>query len=224
MTFAPNPPHRRVGAVFANLRRLALYIILTLLVIGIFAFRGVGRWLVRPDALAHADAMVILSGGLPYRAEEAANLYRTGYAQEVWITRPQSAAELLHSMDIHYFGEEDYDRQILLRSGIPDQSIQILPGTIIDTQQELTETIDQMRREGKASVLIVTSPEHTRRVRALWKVLANKNLKAIVCASPQAPFDADHWWRDTRDAYSVLRELMGLTNVWLRLPVRPAKG
>jgi uncharacterized SAM-binding protein YcdF (DUF218 family) len=202
-------------------RRLVLYIILTLLVTGIAVFRGIGRWLVRPDALAHADAMVILSGGMPYRAEQAANLYRSGYAREVWITRPQSAAELLQAMDIHYYGEEDYDRQILLHSGVPDQSIQILPGAILDTEQELTETVQQMRREGKSSVLIVTSPEHTRRVRALWKLLADKNMKAIVCASPQDPFDANHWWRHTSDAYGVMRELMGLTNAWLRLPVRP---
>src|SRR4029077_15185564 len=137
MTFAPNPPHRRMGSFLASpTRRLVLYIILTLLVTGIAVFRGIGRWLVRPDALAHADAMVILSGGMPYRAEQAANLYRSGYAREVWITRPQSAAELLQAMDIHYYGEEDYDRQILLHSGVPDQSIQILPGAILDTEQE----------------------------------------------------------------------------------------
>ncbi len=34
-------------------------------------------------------------------------------------------------------------------------------------------------------------------------------------------FDADHWWRNTRDAFSVVRELMGLLNVWTGLRVHP---
>jgi len=44
---------------------------------------------------------------------------------------------------------------------------------------------------------------------------------AEVRAAFQDPFHADHWWRDTSDTFSVVREFMGLLNVWLGLPVRP---
>jgi hypothetical protein len=67
----------------------------------------------------------------------------------------------------------------------------------------------------------VTSPQHTRRVKALWNRLADKNLTAIVRAAPDDPFDAEHWWRNTRDALFVVREVLGLMNVWAGLPVRP---
>jgi len=222
MTFAPNPPHRSRRFVFAGYRRGFLLFLIALLVFaGVLVFRGLGRWLVRPDAPAHAGAIVILSGGMPYRAEQAAVIYRAGDAPEVWITRPRSAGEELQEMGIHYVGEEDYNRQILLHAGVPDQAIQVLPDGIFDTADELTEVARQLRRENKSSVLIVTSPEHTRRVRTLWHLLAEKNEAAIVCESPQDPFDADHWWRNTRDAYSVVRELLGLTDAWLRLPVHP---
>jgi uncharacterized SAM-binding protein YcdF (DUF218 family) len=220
MTFAPNPPQRRSHVVFAGSRRgLLLLLVAMLLFIGVESFRGLGRWLVRPDVPAHAGAIVILSGGMPYRAEQAAVIYHAGDAPEVWITRPRSAAERLQEMGIHYVGEEDYNRQILLHAGVPDQAIQVLPDGIFDTADELTETARQLRRENKSSVLIVTSAEHTRRVRTLWHLLADKNEVGIVCESPQDPFDADHWWRNTRDAYSVVRELLGLTDAWLRLPV-----
>lgn len=222
MTFAPNAPSQRSAARLLGWRlRLALLICLVIIFGAIAAFRGAGRWLVRPDSLAHADAIVILSGGMPYRAEEAADVYRMGYAPEVWVTHPQSPADVLQAMGIRFYGEEDYDREILLHSGVPDTSIHILPGTIVDTEQELTGVARQLQQEGKSRVIIVTSPEHTRRVRALWRVLADKKLTAVVCAAPQDPFDADHWWRNTRDSFAVVREFMGLINAWLRLPVRP---
>jgi hypothetical protein len=58
-------------------------------------------------------------------------------------------------------------------------------------------------------------------VRALWKKLAGEHLKAVVRAAREDPFDADHWWRNTRDALSVVREILGLMNVWAGLPIRP---
>jgi uncharacterized SAM-binding protein YcdF (DUF218 family) len=223
MTFAPHPPSRPVGLRTAHPRRqILLLVLLAIFLFGIAAFRGAGRWLVRPDALARADVIVILSGSMPYRAQQAASVYRSGYAPEIWITRPESPASTLQQMGIEYVGDEDYDRQVLLHSGVPSQAIRILPQTVLDTEQELTEVAAQLRAQRKSSAIVVTSPEHTRRVRALWRRLAGKNLKLIVSAAPQDPFDASHWWRTTRDVYSVCREYLGLLNAWLGLPVRPA--
>lgn len=220
MTFAPSPPNARPPLRNPRWRtRITLLAILVLILAAVAAFRGAGRWLVRPDALQHADAIVVLSGGMPYRAEEAVVIFHTGYAPAVWLTRPQSPASQLQSMGIQYLGEEDYNRQILLHSAVPANAIQVLPGTIVDTEEELTEVIQQMNQEGKSRVIIVTSPEHTRRVRALWRLLAPTKLKLIVCAANQDPFDAAQWWENTRDAYSVVREYMGLINAWLHLPV-----
>jgi hypothetical protein len=63
-----------------------------ILVAGIAGFRNVGRWLVHEDALSPADAIFVLSGGTPWRAEEAARVFRRGYAPEVWVSRPASPA------------------------------------------------------------------------------------------------------------------------------------
>jgi len=207
------------------LRRLRVIVLLALslvLVIGVVvAFRGVGRWLVRPDPLAPADVIVVLSGTMPARAEEAARIFRTGYAHKVWITRPVSPANELARMGIPYAGEEDYSREVLIHEGIPAQAIRILPEIIVDTQQEVEEISRDARAEGDSRVMIVTSPQHTRRVKALWLKLVGRNPALIVRGSPQDGFDADHWWRNTRDAFSVVRELMGLLNVWTGLRVHP---
>jgi uncharacterized SAM-binding protein YcdF (DUF218 family) len=203
-------------------RRIICSIVaLALLLCSVLAFRGVGRWLVREDSLAPADAIVVLSGSMPYRAEEAARIFQMGYAREVWITRPDSPAEELNAMGIRFLGEEDYSREVLMHAGVPDAAVHILPNAIVNTEQEMDEVTRQMREQNKLSVIIVTSPQHTRRVRALWQKIAIGNERMIIRAAPEDSFDADHWWRNTRDALSVMREVLGLANAWAGLPVRP---
>jgi uncharacterized SAM-binding protein YcdF (DUF218 family) len=202
-------------------RRIALLLLLALLVGGVIALRGAGRWLVREDPASRADMIVVLSGGLPYRAEAAAAIFHGGYAPEVWVSRPESPGPDLLARGIHYVGEEEYNRDILIAEGVPESAVHIFAGTIVDTEQEVVEIGREMRSRGKTSVLVVTSPEHTRRVKALWKLLAGSGLKMTVHAAREDPFDADHWWRNTRDALSVVREYLGLANVWAGLPVRP---
>jgi uncharacterized SAM-binding protein YcdF (DUF218 family) len=202
-------------------RVAALAVVLMLLAGAVMAVRGAGRWLIREDALEPADAIVVLSGSMPLRAEEAARIFRLGYAREVWVTRPVSAAAELAGMGIRYTGDEEYNREALIRLGVPEASVRILPGTIANTEQEIEQVAGALRLGGKKRVMIVTSLEHTRRVRTLWGRLAGNDLQLIVRGAPQDPFDADHWWRHTRDALFVVREVLGLANAWAGLPVRP---
>ncbi len=187
----------------------------------VMAGRGAGRWLVREDALTSADVIVVLSGSMPYRAEEAARLYQMGKAPEIWVSRPDNPAAELRKFGIHFVGDEEYSREVLIRQGVPESSVHIFPDPIVNTEQEVDEIARDMQKLGKRKVIIVTSPQHTRRVRTLWKRLAGQQNQAIVRAAFEDPFDADHWWRNTRDTFSVVREMLGLLNVWIGLPVRP---
>jgi len=204
-------------------RRAILVLLLLLLVLGFFAGRNLGHWLIREDALQPADVIVVLSGGLPYRALGAVDIYKSGYAPEVWVSYPVGPQQELSKLSIHFVGEEEYDREILVHEGVPEKNVEIFPDQIVNTEQEVEEIARKMRAQGKYTVIIVTSPEHTRRVRALWKALAGGDLKAIVRGAATDPFDADHWWRNTPDSLSVMREALGLVNVWSGLPVRPRR-
>lgn len=195
--------------------------IMALLVFAVLGFRHAGHWLICNDALRPADAIVVLSGGLPERAEEAARIFRMGYARQVWITRPDNPSQELAAMGISYESEDGYSRAVLIHEGVPEADVAILPDAIIDTEQEIDEVARQMQRERMTAVIIVTSPPHTRRVRLLWRKLAPHDLHAVVRAAYEDPFDADHWWRNTRDAFAVAREMLGLVNAWMGLPIRP---
>jgi uncharacterized SAM-binding protein YcdF (DUF218 family) len=206
-------------------RRKSLLISLTILIVplgaAVLAFRGAGRWLVREDRLEPADTIVVLSGGMPARAEEAAAIFRQGYAHEVWVSRPAAPTAALGAMAIRYAGEEEYNREILIHRGVPEGDIRILPDEIFDTEQEVHEVSSLLARQEKKSAILVTSMPHTRRVRLLWGTLTPKNQTSIVRGSPDDRFDANRWWRNTHDMFSVVREMLGLLNARLGLPVRP---
>lgn len=194
---------------------------LIILIAAVFAFRGAGRWLDREDPLSHADVIFVLSGGMPERAQEAAKVFALGYAPEVWFSRPDSPADKLAKLGIQFAGEEEYNRQVLVHEGVPENAIHVLPGPVVNTEEELLETGRELRRSGKTTVILVTSPQHTRRVWTLWQKLVGGDPKATVHAAHGDPFDPDHWWRNTRDVLSVVRETLGLLNAWAGLPVPP---
>ena len=203
--------------------KLGLLCFITLLIAGgvMAGFRNAGRWLVREDPLSRADVIFVLSGGLPHRAEEAGRIFGMGYAPEVWLSRPESPASELEKQGVRYIGEEEYNREILIHQGVPEAAVHILPDSVVDTEQEVKEVAREMLRAGKTKIIIVTSPPHTRRVKALWKKLVGNNPDALLHAAHEDPFDPNHWWRNTRDVFSVVRETLGLVNVWAGLPVPP---
>jgi uncharacterized SAM-binding protein YcdF (DUF218 family) len=200
--------------------RLGVFILI-ILIAGLVMFRGAGRWLNREDPLAHADVIFVLGGGMPQRAAEAGRVYAGGYAPEVWLSQPDNPAAELAKLGIRFVGEDEYNRQLLTHAGVPENAIHVLPGSVVNTEQELQEAARELRRAGKTSVILVTSPQHTRRVWTLWHKLANDDPKAILHAAHEDPFDPDHWWRNTRDVLSVVRESLGLLNAWAGLPVPP---
>ena len=208
-----------------KLRRWLIWagIPIVLVTIGVLVFFGIGQWLVVQDPLAHADAIVILSGNLPDRALEAARLYSAGYAAQVWISQPVSPAEELKTMKIFYLGEDFYNEKILLAQGVPVDAIRILERPSVNTQMEVREIGEFLRQNDLSSAIIVTSKPHTRRVRAIWNRLVGSDARAIVRYANDDRYDGSHWWRHTQDGLDVVRESLGLLNAWAGFPFRASQ-
>lgn len=203
-------------------RRL-IWTLVVLIVFGGFAvllLRQMGNWLVVEDPVAPAPVAVVLSGGLPFRAQEAAELFRAGTVPEVWITRPTDATAALRDLGIDYLGESFYTQRVLIWLGVPGEATRVLSPSIIDTEDEVRLIAKTAQEEGMHRVIIVTSKSHTRRVRALWKKLVGADPALTVRYAPNDSFDAAHWWRNTGDALQVVREWLGLANTWFGFPVK----
>ncbi len=205
-------------------RTLVIAAVLTVLAgMAAWGFRRVGRWLVVEDGLEPAQAIVVLSGRMPTRAREAAELYHQGYAAQVWVTRPASPAEELKQMDIAYVGEEFYNEKVLLHLGVPSDAIRVLEKPVSNTEEEVLEIYEELRQEGGRKVIVVTSKPHTRRVKAIWKARVGESPRLMIRYASHDRYDGDHWWRHTADALDVVREVLGLANTWAGFPVRPAE-
>src|SRR3954447_5967251 len=73
--------------VFSKTRASVLAALLCLAILTLFLLRSLGGWLVVADPLQSAQAVVVFGGHVPFRAMEAASIYRDGWAREVWVTR-----------------------------------------------------------------------------------------------------------------------------------------
>jgi uncharacterized SAM-binding protein YcdF (DUF218 family) len=199
-----------------------LFVAGTIVLVALFVFLNVGRWLVAEDPLRKAAAIAVLSGRMPERALEAARIYRQGFAPRIWLTYSAEPGATLTKHSVHFVGEEQYSKEVLVQEGVPESAIEILEPPIENTADEMRAIGNALARQRDRTVILVTSKVHTCRVHALWKRLAAQDGTAIVRGVSDDSFDSAHWWRHTRDALDVVREVLGLMNAWAGLPLQPS--
>jgi uncharacterized SAM-binding protein YcdF (DUF218 family) len=180
--------------------------------------------LVVADSLENAQAIVVLGGGLPFRAMEAADLYRQGWAPQVWITctKPTAQETALLQLGVLPIKEETYNRQVLERLGVPSGAILLLDRGVRNTFEEVELIAGELKKMGGGRVILVTSKPHTRRARTIWRKVVGDSPRAIVRYATSEPYESIRWWGNTRDALAVSREMLGLMNAWAGFPVQPA--
>ena len=207
----------------------SLVLVVLLSLVGALVLLGLsqlGYWLVVADPLEPAGAIVVLSGRVPFRAMEAALIYREGLAPEVWLTkevvRPEELA--LDRLGVAVVRDEVYNRAVLERLGVKREAIHLLGDGIWNTADEVRLVASELGRNHGERVIIVTSKSHSRRVRATWSAIVGASPRAIIRYAREEPYDARGWWRNTRDALDVSREAFGLMNVWAGFPVRPDRS
>ena len=184
---------------------------------------GIGQWLVVADPLEPAKAIVVLSGRVPFRAMEAASIYREGLAPEVWLTKEVVHAEeqALGRLGVAVVRDEVYNREALERLGVKPDAVRLLGDGVWNTVDEVRLIARELARTRGDRVIIVTSKAHSRRVRATWAAIIGISPRAIVRYAREEPYGGRGWWRNTRDALDVSREVFGLMNVWAGFPVQP---
>ena len=191
------------------------------LILATWGVRAAGTWLVVADRLQPARAVVVFGGQVPFRAMEAAAIYKQGLAREVWLT-PGGVYEedlALAKLDIDRPREYMYSEQVLERLEVPHDAIRVLPGLTENTADEVRAVARELKQVGGDRAIVVTSKYHTRRVRVLWRALVGSRPELVVRYTPADPFDAARWWRTSEDMRSVWREWFGLLNAWAGFPV-----
>jgi uncharacterized SAM-binding protein YcdF (DUF218 family) len=197
--------------------------LILLAALGGWGFSNVGRWLVIADPLQQARAIVVLSGGAPFRAMGAADLYRQGWAKEVWITTgyDRRAAKAFAQLGVPYIPDSEYSERVLEKLDVPYEAIHVLPDLIHNTEEEVRVIAAKLRETGGNNVIIVTSPPHTRRVKTIWRIKVGDGKQAIVRYDAYESYDPAHWWRSTSQGDDVVHEVLGLLNARMGFLARP---
>jgi uncharacterized SAM-binding protein YcdF (DUF218 family) len=181
------------------------------------ALRLIGRALVVEDPLAPADAIVVVAGGTPAREETAATLYGDGLAPEVILSNhftPERVRALI-ALGVRRLDFQGEARAVLEKRGVPARAIVALPAPVRTTEAELKAVGDAARARGWRRVILVTSPQHSRRVKLVWSREAPSGIEGVVRVVQKDDFLDGDWWRKRREAEAVLHEYLGLVAIYL---------
>jgi uncharacterized SAM-binding protein YcdF (DUF218 family) len=201
------PRARWIGAAAAA--ALAALVVLAALHAPIL--RAIGGWLSVEDRLERADAIVVLAGGTPFREATAAALLQEGWAPRIIISQPSMRPELRELLRL---GIRPHDLQTeaklaLQTYGIRPEQIHAITEISRTTEPELGFVRDTAATLGYRRLILVTSPEHTRRVRMIWARQSRGGPEGIVVPARES-FPFDDWWLRRRAMESVLHEYLGV--------------
>ena len=156
-----------------------------------------GRALIRDEGPAKAEIAVVLAGDdSGHRIEKAAELVRAGYVPELLVSGPAY-------YDVY---ECDVAIAFAVHKGYPARWFIRFPNTTLSTREEASAILQELRRRGIHSFLLVTSDYHTARAARLYRSAAQAmggGFEMRVVAAPNEYFREDSWWRN-REAQKIV--------------------
>lgn len=204
---------RQLSHLLRRFTRVLGVLVLIVLLAVAAACPFAGRYLIIDTPLQKADAIVMLDGGRTGRWLEAAELYKEGYAQHVLLSPGYAdpAGDRLRSSGVRYPRAVDVVREVYTQLGVPAESIQIMPGGYDNTADEAAGARRIAQIRGWTSIIVVTSPYHTRRaLYAFQREFSGTGVTVQARASRFEQARPDGWWRSRSDLRWVLSEMQRL--------------
>jgi len=146
----------------------------------------------------------------------AAQLYAAGRSKKILLTNDNQQGGWLSSEQRNPFFYERA-RWELQRGGVPESNIEVIGSPIDSTENEAIALRKYAEANEVRSVLIVTSPYHSRRaLRTFRRVLANSGMTVglEVANGGQIPKPAT-WWLSLRGWQLVPTEYVKMAYYWL---------
>lgn len=168
------------------------------------AFFLAGFWLKVDEKPVKSDAIIVLAG-TPTRAFYAADLYRQGYAPQVFVSRPMRdySLKMLDEIGVSFPRQEEVDKEVLLKKGVHEKNIHFFGQSSLSTIQE-AEVTNKLFRGNSCKIIIVTSPYHVRRANMIFKdTMQDCQVKVLGTTYELFP---GKWWTDQDAARNVLLE------------------
>jgi uncharacterized SAM-binding protein YcdF (DUF218 family) len=184
------PRRRRLG----RLLLLAAAVAALLLYFGRYPIlRAAGSFLDVSEPAVATDYVMVLGGNLQTRPFAAAALVNAGLARKAIVA---TIAESGDTLDGIVPSEQEMIRALLVHQGVSPDAVLILPNLCASTFDEANALTEFLKSRPDSSVTVVTSAQHTRRTRWIFrKALGEHSAQVHFAGAPLDGFDATNWWR-----------------------------
>jgi uncharacterized SAM-binding protein YcdF (DUF218 family) len=178
----------------------------------VFAGHGVlldkaGRYLLKKDELKPADVIVVLSGEEKERINYGVRLFKDGWSRKDRIIMSggpavgdRSLAALMKEYAAHL--------------GVPPRDI-LTEDRSRSTEENALYTKKLLDRKGYKSIILVTSPYHSKRAAVIFGEILGGRGKIISAPCEPSWFRFDGWWKRPRERDTVLSEFSKFLRIWI---------
>jgi uncharacterized SAM-binding protein YcdF (DUF218 family) len=175
------------------------------------------RYLDVSEAPQPVDYVLVLNGDPETRPFAAAAFVRAHLAGHILLTRQDPALESATVQDGKALSELELTRHILRARGVPDDAVQVLPGTIGNTLGEAQALAAFLDEHPDATVAVVTNGFHTRRARRLFtRFLHDRMDRVHFVGVPREGVNVNAWWRSKHGCAVYLSEYAKLAYYTVR--------
>jgi len=161
--------------------------------------RAAGRVLVVDEPVGPADVIVVPAWAGAAGAIDASDLIQRGIANRVALLpeAPEPAEQELARRGVS-FGDQNAALVQLLRS-LKVANVEVIPDPAAGTEAEGQVLLAWCEQHQFRSILVVSSPDHSRRVgRVIRRAMRGHPTKVMIRSARYSSFDPDRWWT-TRD-------------------------
>lgn len=184
--------------------------------------KRVGRFLIVVHTPQKSELIVCLAGSNVDRALAAADAYKQGLAPKVFVSREKvpDGYEFLQQRGVSYPESRDLLVMALKAQGVPESALVISDVPVKNTQEEAVVVTAFIKENHYRSVILITSPIHSRRAWLTFKrVIDNKETKIFVLPTSHSGFNPENWWANRQYVGDVMLEYEKLTydtlkNLW----------
>jgi uncharacterized SAM-binding protein YcdF (DUF218 family) len=191
----------------------AAILLLTVLAAGVWLgreplLRGAADLWIVSDPVTRADAVAVLGGGLEVRPFVAAELYKKGLVTKV-IVAQVGEAKTRSSKILALPGDNELNRLLLLKLGVPEAAIEMFGQENRSTKDEAVALRDWADQHGVSRIIIPTEIFAARRVRWIFnREFAGSAVRISIPSFEGPGYTRAEWWKTEAGMITFQNEIM----------------
>lgn len=212
----PIEPERGKGGTISRLKWVFFLIVLVYTLLSAFRapiLTGLGEYLIVEHSPQESDLIVCLAGGNIERGLATIDAFRRGLAPKIFMAKeePPDGYELLRERGVDYPQNADLMIMLLEQHGIPGSAFVTSDRPVVSTLDEAEYVRDMVFKGGYKSLILITSPTHSRRAWLTYKkVFEGTNVRILVLPSSYSEFNSEDWWTQRKYLRAVIIEYQKL--------------